>query len=105
VPGLWFSGTRRGAEAVWREVISPTLEKFDKFRVKTKDYYAVGDHIIVIGYFHGRAKATGKELDAATVHVCTIRNGKIVRFEGFHDTENWLDTLGMTRPEYQRMAA
>ena len=64
VPGLWFSGTHRGAEAVWKEVIGPTAEKIDKFRVNMKNFYAVGDHIIAIGYFHGRAKMTGKELDA-----------------------------------------
>jgi ketosteroid isomerase-like protein len=105
VPGLWFSGTHRGAEAVWSRVIGPTAEKFDKFRVNMKGFYAVGDHIVVTGYFHGRAKATGKELDAATAHVCTVRDGKIVRFEAFHDAANWLETLGLARADTERMAA
>ncbi len=103
--GLWFSGMHRGADAVWNEVIKPTAENIDNFRVKMKHFHAVGDHIIAIGYFHGRGKATGKELDAATAHVCTLRNGKIVRFEAFHDSANWLAALGLVRPELQRMAA
>ncbi len=105
VPGLWFSGTHRGAEAVWKEVIEPTSGKIEDFRVKMKHFYSVGDHVVAIGYFHGRSKATGKDLDAGTAHICTLRNGRIVRFEGMHDTASWLETLGLSQPETQRMAA
>jgi uncharacterized protein len=105
VPGLWFSGTHRGADAVWKEVIGPTGDKFEKFRINMKKFHAVGDHVIAIGYFHGHATTTGKELDASTAHICTIRNGKIVRFEAFHDPANWLETLGLAQLEPQRMAA
>ncbi len=105
VPGLWFSGPHRGANAVWKEVLEPTAGKIDNFRLRMKRLYAVGDHVIAIGYFHGRVKATGKELDAATAHVCTLRNGKIVRFEAYDDSASWLEALGLVRPELQRMAA
>lgn len=105
VPGLWFGGTHRGAEAVWKEVMAPTADKFDKFKVKMRKFHSVGDHVIAIGFFHGHCKATGKELDAATAHVCTVRDGRIVRFEAFHDSANWLETLGLMHPEPQRMAA
>jgi ketosteroid isomerase-like protein len=105
VSALWFSGTHRGADAVWKEVITPTGDKFERFRLDMKEFYVVGDQVIAIGYFHGRAKATGKELDAATAQVCTIRNGKIARFEAYHDTDNWLETLGLAGAESQRMAA
>src|SRR5690242_15262534 len=94
-PGLWFSGTHRGAEAVWKEVISPIAEKFDNFRINMKRFYGVGDHVIGIGYFRGHAKVTGKELDAVTAHVITVRNGKIVRFEAFHDRDSWVEALGL----------
>ena len=105
VPGLWFSGIHRGAEAVLKEVIAPTGEKFEKFRVDMKKFYVVGENVIAIGYFHGRGKTTGRELDAATAHVCTFRDGKIVRFEAFHDTENWFEALGLAQPETRRLAA
>jgi uncharacterized protein len=105
VPGLWFSGTHRGADAVWKEVFNPTAEKVDQFRVSIKRFYAVGDHVIALGYFHGHAKMTGKELDASTAHVCTLRNGKIVRFEAFHDIASVMDTLDLTHPKAQLMAA
>lgn len=105
LPGLWFSGTHRGAEAVFKEVIGPTNEKIEKFRVKMRKFFAVGDHVVAIGSFRGRSKATGKELDATTAHVWTLRNGKAVRFEGFHDATEWREALGLNQPEPQRMAA
>ncbi len=105
LPGLWFSGTHRGAETVFKEVIGATNEKIEKFRVKMRKFFTVGDHAVAIGSFRGRGKATGKNLDAATAHVWTLRNGKAVRFEGFHDANKWREVLGLAQPEPQRMAA
>ena len=105
VPGLWFSGTHRGADAVWKEVLRPTADKIEKLRVDMRKFYAVGDHVIAIGYFRGRGKITGKPLDSSTAHVCTMRNGKIVRLEGFHDSDGWLEMQGVAHVEPQRLAA
>lgn len=105
VSGLWFGGTHHGAEAVFKEVFSPTAEKIDKFHVKMKHYFSVGDQVVALGYFRGHGKVTGKELDVATAHVLKLRQGKIVRFEAFHDIPGWMDTLGMIHPDMQRMAA
>ena len=105
LPGLWFSGPHRGADAVWKEVIGPTAEKIDNFRIKMKKFFGVGDHVVAIGHFEGRGKMTGNELEAATVHVWTLRNGKAVRFQAFHDDARWLETLGLAQHEPQRMAA
>lgn len=105
VPGLWFSGAHRGAEAVWNEVFAPAGERIDKFRVKMKKFYALGDHVIAFGHIHGRVRTTAKQLDAATGQICTIRNGKIVRVERFHDAESWLEPLGLVHLEAQRLAA
>jgi len=103
--GLWFSGTHRGAEAVLREVIVPASEKIETFRVKIRKFFGVGDHVVAVGGFRGVVKATGKDLDAATAHVWTLRNGKAVRFEGFHDVSEWREALGLAQVEPQRMAA
>ncbi len=102
VPGLWFSGTHRGPDEVFRKVMGPTSEKFSKFGVDIKKYFDVGDHVVAFGRFYGRGKMTGKDLKAATVHIWTFRDGRAVRFEAYHDTANWLEALGGTT---ERMAA
>ena len=104
VSGLWFRGTHSGPEAVFKEVIEPTMSHIADFRVEISQFFPVGDHVIAIGRFTGRGKNTGKELNAATAHVWTMRNGRAVRFEAFHDEANWLQALGQQR-ETERMAA
>jgi ketosteroid isomerase-like protein len=44
-------------------------------------------------------------LDAATIHIWTLRDGKAVRFEAYHDEASWLDAMGLARSNSQRMAA
>ncbi len=101
-PSLWFSGTHRGPDEVFKKVIEPTFEKIAKFSLDIKKYYEVGDYVVVLGRFYGRGKITGKELRAPTAHIWTLRNGKAVRFEAYHDTASWLEALGATT---ERMAA
>jgi uncharacterized protein len=93
VPDLWFSGTHYGPEAVFREVIEPTYEKFDAFHVQCDQFFDAGDHVIVTGHFQGHEKDTGIELNAPFAHVWTLRGDKAVRFQGYTDTANWLYAL------------
>ncbi len=100
-----FSGTHRGPDAVFREVIQRTVPLFDNFSVDMTQYFEVGDHVIAVGTFHGRGKPTGKELNAPTAHVWTFRNGKAIRFEAFHDAAKWAAALGAEYQESRRLAA
>lgn len=49
LPALWFGGTHRGADAVFKEVIGPANEKIEKLRVKMRKFFSVGDHVVAIG--------------------------------------------------------
>jgi uncharacterized protein len=105
LPGLWFSGTHRGAEAVVKDVILPATEKLEHFHLKMKKFFAVGDHVIAIGSFRGRNRYTQLELEADTAHIWTFRQGKAVRFEGIHDPSSWEEVLGLPRSEFEGIAA
>jgi len=105
VPGLWFGGRHLGADAVFKEVIEPTQGKFDKFQVKMKKFFAIGEHVIAVGSCRGRGKTTRIKLEAATAHVWTLCDGRAVRFEGIHDILEWQVALGLTLVQSNRMAA
>ena len=105
VRGLWFRGTHLGVDAVFREVIKPTLDHVSEFCVDIEQFFPVGDHIIALGQFRGRGKQTGKELNAPTAHIWTFRADKAVRFEAYQDIPRWLEALGETRTESERFAA
>jgi len=96
VPALWFRGIHYGAEAVRREVLEPMVAKIADFSMTMKKFFEVGSHVIVVGRYQGRVKTTGKELDAPTAHIWTLRNGKAVRFEAYHDGAKWLEATTET---------
>lgn len=47
---------------------------------------AEGDKVVVTGEADWMAKTTGRSYDSAWVHVFTLRDGKIARFESYYDT-------------------
>jgi uncharacterized protein len=104
-PGLWFHGRRYGSEAVFKDVIDPAYGKFDRFGLKMKKFFAVGDKVIALGHFRGRSNTTELNLYAPTAHIWTIANGRAVRFQGFHDTLEWQVALGLTTIQNQCLAA
>jgi ketosteroid isomerase-like protein len=105
IPGLWFSGTHFGTDAVFKKIIEVGYDKFDDFHLRIKKVFAVGDHVVALGTFHGRGKTTGLKLDARTAHVWTLREGKAIRFQAFHDALEWQVALGVTSVQSKLMAA
>jgi ketosteroid isomerase-like protein len=104
-PGLWFSGTHYGADSVFKKIIEAAYDKFDNFHVTIKKEFGVGDQVMALGSFHGRSKTTGLKLDARTAHVWTLREGKAIRFQAFHDALEWQVALGITSVQGKLMAA
>jgi len=105
VPGLWFAGIHRGAEAALREVVKPTFEYVDDFSIMVDEYLDAGDEIIVLGRFLGKGKETRKSFDIPACFVCTVQNGKIIRFRAYHNTALWLDVIGEHAKGIKKKAA
>lgn len=101
VPGLWFSGTHRGAEAAMSEVVKPTYEIVDDFSVRTDEFLDAGEETVVLGRFSGRIKDSGKNFEIPACFVCRVQNKKIIRFRAYHNTALWLEAVG----EYVREKA
>ena len=49
-------------------------------------FFETGDHVIAIGAYSAKAKATGKIFKARFAHVWTMRNGVIARLQQVADT-------------------
>lgn len=78
---------------VLRDVLEPIAATWDDFTVDAQDFIDAGERVVVTGRYQGRAKATGKVLDAPFVHVWTSRHGKLCRFQDFPDTARVLQAL------------
>jgi ketosteroid isomerase-like protein len=56
------------------------------FALRTEEFIAQDDKVIMVGRYGATITATGKSFDLPLVHVWTIQNGKVKRFLNFTDT-------------------
>jgi ketosteroid isomerase-like protein len=83
--GVPFAGTRRGIAGV-RDFFAAVSDGLDVLEFEPHEYIAQGDKVVALGRYSWRVKATGREFSSDFAHVCTVRDGKIVRFHEYMDT-------------------
>lgn len=58
------------------------------------EYVIAGENrVIVLGYYRGRCRTTGRHYAAAFAHDITVRDGKIASLTQITDTKPWHDAL------------
>jgi uncharacterized protein len=87
-----WGGTFRGPEG-FREFLGKLADQPAEFRREMLEYLDAGERVVVLLRQMGRPKGGDTEYDVAEVHIWTVRDGKIVDFEGSFDTATILRTL------------
>jgi uncharacterized protein len=80
-----FSGVFRGKDEVGR-YFSQLDEAQEAQQFEPQTFIAEDDKVVVTGQSRWTVKSTGQTYDNPWVHVFTVRNGKVARFEQFNDT-------------------
>lgn len=75
-----FAGNHHGKDQVAQFFHKLELAQ-DVIKFEPQNFIAEGDKVAVTGIATWRVKATGQTYDSPWVHVFTIRDGKIARFE------------------------
>lgn len=75
-----------GAKSIIDGVFSKIPEYLEGFHVEIKELIDGGDKIVMVGYYVGRWKQTGKEFKANATHVWSYKNGKVSHFFQAVDT-------------------
>jgi ketosteroid isomerase-like protein len=57
---------------------------------------AVGDQVAVAVRYRARGRATGIEVAGRESALWTLRNGKVVRYEWFHEPAEAFEAVGLT---------
>lgn len=85
MPHISFGGSCHGRESVraYFEAINTGQEIL---QFEAQQFVAQGDTVVVLGHYAWRVKATGLEYHSDWVHVCTVRNGQVIRFREHLDT-------------------
>jgi ketosteroid isomerase-like protein len=80
-----FAGRHNGKAEIAR--FFQTLDaEAQALRFVPKEFIAEGDKVVVTGEASWLCKQTGRSYDSPWVHVFTVRDGKVARFESYHDT-------------------
>jgi ketosteroid isomerase-like protein len=88
---LPWGGHYRGHDGVFAFFMK-LVEHIDS-AVTHDGIFAAGDRVVQHGRTKGTVRATGVSFDIDEVHVYTVQDGKIVRFEAFIDTPAMLAAL------------
>ena len=64
---------------------------FEEFRIEPLQFLDAGDHVVVQARFAGRAAG---DFNVGVVYIWELRDGKVVRVEGYTDSARVLDALG-----------
>jgi hypothetical protein len=79
-----------GVSRFWADLMSG----WEDYRVEPREFRDLGDHVVVVMRIHARA-ARGIEIDETWSSLWTLRNGKVIRFQGFTDRDGALEAAGL----------
>ena len=88
---LPWGGTFQGQQGLM-SFAGKLLENLDS-QVEMEELVESGDRVVAIGHTRGRVRANQKEFDVRAVHVWTLKDGKVLRFEAYIDTPKMLEAL------------
>jgi len=82
--GTPISGEFRGKEGLLR-YLQALGEVMEILEVRSDDYAASANHVVILGYERARVRKTGKLLECDIATVVGIANGKITKLVAFAD--------------------
>jgi uncharacterized protein len=93
IPDL--SGVQRGPEGL-RRLVEVFWGEFDDPRIEVHELIDAGDQVFVSATFWGRGRQSGAETSWDAWGVWTVRDGRMVRFQGFTDRDPALEAAGLS---------
>jgi ketosteroid isomerase-like protein len=75
-----------GLDEIREGVFMRIAAGFEGLTVKVDELLDAGDKVVVLGFYDGIRKATGKRIHAQVAHIWTIAAGKVTTFQQYTDT-------------------
>jgi ketosteroid isomerase-like protein len=82
--GAVEEGTRRGL-AEFRKAVEKVFECWATWHMQPEEFTAIGNKVAVVVAYRARGRASGVESEGRESALLTLREGKVVRYEWFHD--------------------
>ena len=85
-----------GPAAVLEGVFARIGGEWEDFAVTPEGVLDAGETAVGYGYYNGTHKKTGARVRAQFAHFFTFREGKVVKFQQYTDTAQFLRAVGQT---------
>ena len=91
--GAVEEGTRHGLPA-FRVAVEKLFEGWATWHMEPEQLTAVGNQVAVVVRYRARGRTSGLELEGRESALFTLREGKVVRYEWFHEPDDALRAAG-----------
>jgi len=91
--GFPYAGTYKGLDEVTKNVFSRLGSEWIDYKFTPEDYVASNDKVVAYGAYTGIYKITGKSFAARVAHVWKLKDGKIISFEQFVDSQTVIEAM------------
>ena len=82
-----------GPNAVLENVFMRIGADWEDFSVTVNELINAGEKVVMLGYYNGRYKPTGKQVRAQVAHVWTLEGGKVAKFQQYTDTKQFAEAM------------
>jgi ketosteroid isomerase-like protein len=90
-----LSGGHRGLEGFTR-MLEQFWGEFDEAHAEPQEFIEAGDSVLAVITFRGSGKQSGVEVNMEVFQLWTLRDGKVVRGQGFSDRAEALEAVGLS---------
>lgn len=90
--GFPYGGTYTGLDAIGKNVFNRLATEWTDYKFTPEGYVVDGENVVAYGTYTAVNNSTGKALTARVAHLWQLKDGKIVRFEQFVDSQTVNDT-------------
>jgi ketosteroid isomerase-like protein len=94
VGGLTEGSVWRGHEQI-RDFFEQDAEAWDERRLDAERFIDAGDCVVVLLHEFRRGKGSGVEMETDTAMVYEVRDGHVVRIQGYMDRGEALEAVGL----------
>jgi ketosteroid isomerase-like protein len=98
VGGLGEGNVVRGVSEI-RQMYEKGGEVWDEQRIEPEKLIDAGDRVVVFQLEYQRGKSSGVELVVETAAVLDLRDGRVVRIQGYMDRATALQAAGLSKGE------
>ena len=91
-PGLGVFQGRKGVV----EAMTKWTGTFEEWRLEVEEIRDARDCVFLVTRENGRGKGSGVEVEQSAYHVITLRNRKMIHWQGFSDRQHALEAAGLS---------